>query len=456
MSEKTETKPGRDTVAETPASKAEIEEAMERRAKEDAEGDSSDPRGEATPPKKPGREPFTISPKHPWYGLWKLFAVVAVIGGAMAGYGYTQDPQRFAFAYLSAFGWGVTIALGGLFFVLIQHITNAGWSVTVRRGAEQLMGTIPAFVLLFIPVMMLKKFIYPWLPGGAMANTPAVMAKSGYFNAGVDLGPAHIDFWTVRTIAVFGIWLYLSGKFWTLSREQDETGSLENTKKMRALAAPAIFLFAISITVGGIDWFMTLDPEWFSTMFGVYIFAGAVISSLAFLVLFFSRATEAKLITKEVTNEHFHDLGKLQFAFTVFWAYIAFSQYILIWYANIPEETVFFKHRQENDWAMVSLALLFVHFIVPFLIMLSRHPKRSGGLRSLAALILLVMHWVDIYWLVMPNKDHHLHINPIQDFGSLIFVAGVMLAFFFRNLVQAPLIPVKDPRLDRSIHFENA
>lgn len=429
-----ETRKAKKTSAETPVSKKEVEAAIKERGEHEPKG------GKGAIPAK-----YMIPSTHAWAGLWKIFAGIGVVGLAMAGASYTSDPKRFAFSYLAAFAWGLTLALGGLFFVLIQHITSAGWSVTVRRGAEQLMGTLPIFVLLFIPVVLFRNHLYPWLGHGHLSE--AVEAKRGFLN---------FPFWMVRAVVFFAIWTFLANKLLGLSREQDETGNPDLTNKMRALAAPGIPLFALSITFGGIDWFMTLDPEWYSTMFGVYLFAGAAISVFAFMNLFFSRANAAKLLTNEVTPEHFHDLGKLQFAFTVFWAYIGFSQYFLIWYANIPEETLFFKHRQENGWGTISIALVLGHFFFPFFLMLSRHTKRVAGPRSFAAAWVLVLHFVDMYWLIMPNVDHHMHFNPLMDLGPILFIMGTMMAVFFKRLADAPIVPARDPRLDRALHFENA
>ncbi|MCC6646889.1 MAG: hypothetical protein IT374_15110 [Polyangiaceae bacterium] len=418
----------KETTPDTPAAKAE-------------EGHGHGDKGGGAAAKK-----YLIPSNHAWAGIWKIFVVVALVGAGMtfAG-GAMGDLRRFSYSYLVAFAWGVTLALGGLFFVLVQHITNAGWSVTVRRVAEHLSGTIPLFVVLFIPIMLLRKTLYADWMGPNVAH--AVVAKRGYLNE---------TFWIVRAIGFFGIWLFLSGRLVQQSREQDESRSFELTRKMRALSAPGIPLFALSLTFGGIDWFMTLSPAWFSTMYGVYIFAGAVVSMFAFLTLVFTRMNTSGLLTTEVNGNHFHDLGKLMFAFTVFWAYIAFAQYLLIWYANIPEETEFFLHRQTNGWDTVGYTLVIIHFFVPFFLMLSRHTKYWAGPRAIGAVIILVMHWVDLYWLIMPNHDHHFHLNVLADLGPWLFVMGVMLAYFFKNLAGAPIIPIGDPRLERSLAHQNA
>ena len=416
--------PKKETRPDTPASKKEVEAALASRKT---------------------ASPYTMPANHPWAGLWKLFAALAVLGAAMGGVGFFQDKHRFAFSYLAAFAWGFTLCMGALFFVLLQHLTSAGWSVTVRRGAEQLMSVLPIFVGLFIPVILLRNELYPWL--GEAAHHPAIAAKHGFLN---------FPFWAARTGIYFTIIIFLSTRLHGWSHEQDESGDPKLTVAMNKLSAPGMPLFALTLTFAGIDWFMTLDPEWYSTMFGVYLFAGSVISIMAFLVLFYSRLTAAKLLRDAVNAEHFHDIGKLMFAFTIFWAYIGFSQYFLIWYANIPEETLFFKHRQENGWGTISIFLVLGHFFFPFFLMLSRHAKRWQTPRSIGAAWILMMHFVDMYWLIMPNVDHHFHFMPWADLGCLFLVVGIVLAVALKRFAESPLVPVKDPRLARALSFENA
>jgi hypothetical protein len=399
--------------------------------------------------KKNETSAFTIPANHPWQNLWKVFAGVAVAGLAMAGAGAGGDLKRFAHSYLVAFIWGLTIALGCLFFVLVQHVTNAGWSVVVRRVAEQGMGALPAFAVLFLPIVGLKDHLYgSWMDHARAEADHAIHAKTGYLN---------FNFWIIRAVFCFAIWTLLSMRLSKLSLEQDKTKDPELTNRMVATSAPGIPLFALTLTLGSIDWVMSLEPKWYSTMFGVYLFAGAVVSMFAMMNLVLSRADAAGLLKNSVTVEHFHDLGKFMFAFVFFWGYIAFSQYMLYWYANIPEETEFFLHRGEHGWDLPSWILVFGHFAIPFLLMLSRHAKRTfPAIRQTVAAWILVVHFLDIYWLVMPNVDKHFHFNPLQDIGAWLFIAGVLFAVFFRRLVSAPFIPTGDPRLNRSLRFQNA
>jgi hypothetical protein len=399
--------------------------------------------------KKTGPSSFTIPADHPWNNLWKIFAGVAVAGLAMAGAGAGGDLKRFAHAYLVAFVWGLTIALGCLFFVLVQHVTNAGWSVVVRRVAEQGMSSLPIFGLLFLPLVGLKDHLYgSWMDHARAEADHLIHAKTGYLN---------FTFWIVRAVVYFGVWTFLAFRLGGLSLQQDKSKDPQLTNKMVATSAVGIPLFALSLTFAGIDWVMSLEPKWYSTMFGVYIFAGAVVSMFATMNLIFSRADSAGLLKNTVTVEHFHDLGKFMFAFTFFWGYIAFSQYMLYWYANIPEETEFYLHRGQHGWELPSWILVVGHFAAPFLLMLSRHAKRTfPAVRQSVAAWILVVHFIDIYWLVMPNVDHHFHFNPLQDIGALLFIAGVLFAVIFRRLLSAPIIPAGDPRLARSLRFENA
>lgn len=399
--------------------------------------------------KKTESSSFTIPSNHAWNNLWKIFAGVAVAGLAMAGAGASSDIKRFAYAYLTAFMWGTTIALGCLFFVLIQHITNAGWSVVVRRVAEHGMSALPVFGVLFLPIIGLKDHLYgSWMDHARAEADHAIHAKAAYLN---------FNFWLVRALVCFAVWSLLAFRLGGLSLQQDKSKDPELTNKMVAMSAPGILLFALTTTIAAVDWVMSLEPKWYSTMFGVYIFAGAVVSMFATMNLIFSRADAAGLLKNSVTVEHFHDLGKFMFAFTFFWGYIAFSQYMLYWYANIPEETEFFLHRGTNGWDLPSWVLVFGHFAAPFLLMLSRHAKRTfPAVRQAVAAWILAVHFLDLYWLVMPNVDHHFHFNPLQDIGCWLFVAGVLFAVIFRRLASAPIVPAGDPRLPRSLRFENA
>lgn len=383
--------------------------------------------------------------------------VSIVVGAIGLGLGFAfglfrGDGLRYFFhAYLTSFAFYLSISLGALFFVLVQHATRAGWSVTVRRLAEIFAGNIRLLIILFlpiiVPVLLGSHALYEWADPAAVAEDSLLQHKVPYLN---------LPFFGLRCVAYFAVWLWLSQYFLKRSTAQDESGDAELTLQMERLSPVGLILFALTVTFASFDWLMSLAPQWFSTIFGVYYFSGALVGSLAVLILVGLGLQAAGRIGREITIEHYHDLGKLLFAFVVFWGYIAFSQYMLIWYANIPEETVWYLARQTGPWVWVSLALLFGHLLIPFFGLLSRHVKRSRWLLAFWAVWLAAFHWLDMYYLVMPSlKSESLPLAPI-DFLLLVGMGGFYVAGAVRVAGQRSLVPVHDPRLGEALRFENA
>ena len=371
--------------------------------------------------------------------LMTIGAVLAVVGLALAGAGAASDLKRFGFAWLTGFYFVLTIGLGGLMFVLIQHVTRAGWSVAARRQMEWLAGILPICLVLFIPVLALAAQIYhPWWDPTEAAKDEMVHGKHAWLNH---------SFFYIRVVVYFAIWAGLSTWFRARSRAQDESGDANETFKMQKWSAPSILLGALSLTFAGFDWLMSLDPRWYSTIFGVYIFAGSMVSSLGVLALLTLWFQTSGLYKKVSTVEHRYDIGKFLFGFTVFWAYIAFSQFFLIWYANIPEETIFYFHRWHGGWGWVSASIPIMHFVVPFIVLLSRTAKRTPILLATGAVILLVMHYVDMFWLVMPNFNHEEVPFNHTELGALLAPVGVLVAWIGYRASKDPLYPLRDPRL---------
>ncbi len=390
-----------------------------------------------------------LIPQDKAQSLGRIFMIVAVVGLALSVAGYLRDPKHFAFSWLVGFIFVWTICMGGLFFTIIHHLTKASWSVGPRRVMEWLARGLPACAVAFLPILAFSKDIFLWMSPEA-AHDELIVSKSVYLNQ---------TFFLVRVVVFFGLWTLLSGFFAGKSKEQDATGERSLSERMQGMAAPSTALFALSITFAGFDWVMSLDPHWYSTMFGVYIFAGALVGSHAVLALATMRINKERWGGDVVTTEHQHDVGKYLFAWVVFWAYIGFSQFMLIWYANIPEETIFYRHRWEHGWSTLSLTLVVGHFVLPFLILLSRTAKRSGIL-ALGAVLLLAMHYVDIYWLVMPtfsavpHEPGHFHPSWI-DLAGLLGPVGLVGTWIARRALTDPVIPMKDPYLAEAMKAEN-
>jgi hypothetical protein len=381
-----------------------------------------------------------------------LGAGVVALGASLIGlFLGPESREQFFFSYLVAYMFTLSIALGAMFFVLVQHLTRAGWSVVVRRVAENMMGTMPWLAVLFLPVVLGYHTLYHhWVDAQITPGQPgydAVLAgKSGYLN---------VPFFFGRAIAYFVIWVFIATWFRRKSIEQDRTGDPALTLKMARVAAPCMFLFALSLTFAAIDWMMTLFPHWFSTIYGVCYFAGSFMAAMGVMALIFMALRRQGHLRDVVNTEHYHDMGKLLFAFMVFWTYVTFSQYMLIYYANLPEETVYFQARNHGDWPTIGRALIIGHFLLPFVYLMSRHMKRNRLTLALGAVFMLVMHWIDLYWQVMPALHHEgVHLTWL-DAATIVGLPCVFLSLVIAGMRRVPLIPERDPRLRESLAFIN-
>lgn len=360
--------------------------------------------------------------------------------------------SKFAFSYLQSTFFFLSISLGALFFVMIQQLTRAGWSVVLRRLSEFIsMGVIPLAVLV-LPIVLVtlsgNDILFQWASAENVAEDHLLQAKAPYLNSG---------FFAIRYLIYFGSWIFLARFFLNKSVEQDANGDPELTLLMERRSGPALLLFAFTITFAAFDFIMSLDAHWFSTIFGVYYFAAGLVGFFSFLAISLVYLRSKGLLQEPVTVEHLHDVGKLLFAFNCFWAYIAISQYLLIWYSNIPEETVFYLHRQSHGWGTISLILVIGHFAIPFVFFMSRWMKRNPKTLFFWAVYLLVMNWIDIFWLVMPNA----HVEGVSfgmilvDICCTIGVGGIYVAGLLKIAGNISVMPVKDPRLEESLKFHN-
>jgi hypothetical protein len=372
-------------------------------------------------------------------GLAASWVLAAVLPGGM---------RRLAFSYVVSYAFWLSLALGALFFVILHHLTHTGWSVVVRRLAEALAGTLPILALLLVPILVLgMSTLYRWSDPAVLAHDPALQAKTAYLN---------VPFFIARWVVYFAVWTGLARYFVSRSLLQDNSGDVELTQQMQRASAPAMVAFALTLTFASFDLLMSLDAHWFSTIFGVYYFSGAAVGFYALLPIVVFGLQRAGFLRRVVTVEHYHDMGKLLFAFIVFWAYIAFSQYMLIWYGNIPEETGWLLRRQTGGWGWIGVVLIFGHFLLPFVALLSRTPKRRPRVLVLLAAWMLLMHWVDVFWLAMPELARGRLSFSLLDLTVLVGVGGIVVAAAAFRLRRSSLVPERDPRLAESLVFENA
>ena len=368
---------------------------------------------------------------------WLFFALTSADGSTRAW-----------FSYLHSFCYFLSLSLGALFFVAIQHVVRATWSVVVRRIAEIIAAILPLLFILALPILIFgTSALYEWTKEAAVSADALLTHKKVYLN---------LPFFWVRIVVYFTIWSILSLYFLKRSTDQDKSGDPQLTVRMMTTSAPAIAILALTLSFASIDLIMSLDAHWFSTIFGVYFFAGSFVGFLALLAVLVIILQNMGHLRKAITAEHYHDMGKLIFAFTMFWCYIAFCQYMLIWYSNIPEETGWYMRRQTGNWMYFSVALLFGHFFIPFAGLMQRWVKRTRVLLAFWAVWILAMHWFDQFYLIMPQFSHEtVPFNPALDISALLGVGGIYIAGAAYLARGRSLIPLKDPRLADSLRFEN-
>ncbi len=437
-----------------------------------------------------------------WSRAWLVPLALAGVGGVLTL--LASNAERLGYAYLFALFFVVTLMLGGMFLVLIQFLSAAHWGVTSRRIPEVFMSAAPVVALLALPflvgVFANKLTVYSeWqaVSGHAADHTSeepthdAHGDEHGALHLGASVakaqghGEEHAEAhgeeaheaghghtpqetalhheileskagylnnrgWLIRGLLYLLLWCVIGLAYFRWSRTQDETRDPRYTLRMQNLAPVALMLFGLTLTFAAFDWLMSLEPAWYSTIFGVVIFAGSVVSIFAVTILIGLSFQKRGLTGEAINSQHFHDMAKMLFGFVCFWTYVQFSQWLLIWYAGIPEEATWYHKRWEGGWAFVSMLLILGHFVAPFVLLISRVQKLNFRWLQVMCFWLLFMHIVDIYWFVLPQAGAF----GIQlvDVGAFLFVAGVFLAYVFWKLGQVPLVPIGDPRLARSLH----
>ncbi|MBX3367495.1 MAG: hypothetical protein KF912_09330 [Phycisphaeraceae bacterium] len=385
-------------------------------------------------------------------GVGAVCIALTVAGAVVHG------PKHALASYLVGVMAVMAMSLGAMFFVMSQHLINAGWSVTIRRQAENIMSLLPFAVALLIPYLI-AQLVLPddmkliqWMRSDIKGDY-LLQKKAAYLNE---------PFFVIRSLLYIGIWLFLCQRLWSHSVAQDRTGDRTETVKARRMCTWGMFAFALSVAFASFDWLMSLDFRFFSTMWPVYIFAGCAFSSVALMAIVIAVLRTMGRLTGVVTQEHSHDLGKLMFSFSVFWAYIAFSQYFLIWYSNIPEETAYYLHRREGGWEVLSALLCFGHFVVPFLILMLRKVKQSSLALAGVGLWMLLMHVLDVFWIVRPmvyaNAPADTSASGVAVWLDIVAIFGIVAIYaglLVRKVASGVLIPLNDPRQDEALAHKN-
>ena len=419
-----------------------------------------------------GITPEQLRKDNPFMGeLAKIGPIALVVAVVLFAIGYlmsgADEHQRFFFSYIHNYVFFTSISIGALLFTLVNHVARASWSVVIRRIPEFFAGSLWMMGIAGLPILIMvltgKVEVYEWVNIGSWihgAEQQIVQNKEAYLNT---------TFFAIRyfiyfaAFFLFGRAILLNG---SLKQDNQPDGDEKDrgTMRMWQLSAPGLVFSFLLMTFFAIDMIMSLDPIWFSTMFGVYYFAGAMIGFFSTMILMFKWLQSTGRLKEAVTVEHYHDFGKFLFAFVFFWGYIAFSQYMLIWYASIPEETRWFHIRQNADWTPLSWLMLFGHFALPFAFFISRYIKRHNGLLAVGAVWMLVLHWLDHFYQVVPEYQRITGVQPggglgaAFDISEIICLLAIGCFWFGAFMVTAgknPIAPLGDPQIAKSLKFDN-
>ena len=378
-------------------------------------------------------------------GLSILLGVIAFVSLALCGAGAVIDPTQFSFSWLFAFAFFFTLCAGCFFWTIVHYAVDAEWTVVVRRQLENIAVLLGVMAVFFLPILFLRHHLYEWM-NIAPGKEPALDSKRAYLNW---------DFFLLRAVVFLGFFIIASQLLRGLSVKQDKDGNPRFTIWLRKVSFISLPLFALCLTFGAFDWLMSLNYRWFSTMFGVYIFAGTAGSSMSLLVLVITALRKAGYLKDVVTVEHYHIMGKWMFAFCVFWAYIGFGQYMLIWYANMPEETQYFLVRNTESWWPLSMLLVIGRFFGPFAILLLQSIKKHPHQLCYVAGWILLMQMLDMYLVVLPAlHGTGVHVS-IWDFVAIIAMGATLGFVYLRVVGKSSLFPMRDPRLVESLRIVN-
>lgn len=375
--------------------------------------------------------------------LGTLGLVVGLLGLLLSGVGFFLDPEQFYRSYLVAFVFAVAVPLGSLAFLMIGHVSGGGWALVVRRVNEASAATLPFLGLFFLPVALGIRDLYLWTDPEKVHGDHILEQKTWYLD---------IQGFYIRALVFFVLVSLLAWILWTLSSRQDKNPekSAALIHRMRQVAAPGILLLAVLLSMASYDWLMSLDPHWYSSMYGVYFMGTVGLGGMSFMILMGRYLVRRAPMSQVILSERFHDWGKLLLAMTMVWAYFSVSQFLIIWSGNLPEEVLWYLHRQEHGWGWWALVLIFGHFVLPFMLLLSRPLKRASGRLVWVAALLLLMQWWDYFWQAGPVFHRHLSLHWL-DLTTVLALGGVWLFLFTTLLRRRPLVPINDPYLPESL-----
>lgn len=384
------------------------------------------------------RKSFEVPPT-----LKRNLTVVAVAGLILTVAGLIVSPESTWPNILLAAYYLLSLGVAGAVFISLLYVSNAAWGTALRRVPEAMTAVLPFAGLAMIVVMLGIDRLYEWSDDALVAADHFLHAKTAWLNA---------PFFVLRTVLYLVVWMVFALTLVRLSRKQDMTGDSTITGRNKKISAAFLVVFALTFTLASMDWIMSLEPKWYSTIFGIYNFSGLLLNGLAAITVVVILMRRRGVWNNAVNSSHLHSLGKLVFAFSTFWMYIWFSQYILIWYANIPEEVVYYLTRERGGWQIFTGLNVVFNWVIPFIVLLPQAAKRNEGLLFKVCIIIMVGHWIDLLWMILPPFQAS---GPELSIWMIAPMAAAMAGFFlitYRAFARVPVLPVHDPYLAESIH----
>jgi hypothetical protein len=371
-------------------------------------------------------------------GKFRRAALTAgVVGAVASAAGAFLQPEQFFRSYLWSYAFWIGIPLGCLGILMLQHLTGGRWGISLRRLLESGTRTLPLMAVLFLPLLAGLRDLYLWARPEAVAADELLQHKSLYLNQ---------PFFLVRAAVYFLAWVGLAVLLNRWSRRQDETGDIDLTRRLQLVSGPGIALYILTMTFASVDWLMSLEPHWFSTIYGGLLVTGQALAAMCFCVTVAIVLAAQPPLSRIITADRLHDMGKLLLAFVMVWAYFAFSQFLIIWAGNLPEEIPYFLRRLQGGWQWLGILMVVAQFMLPFLLLLSRSRKRNPRRLVRVAVFVLLLRVVDMYWLTAPAFAETLSVHWL-DVTALVGIGGLWLAAFLWQLERRPLLPVRDPYL---------
>jgi hypothetical protein len=380
---------------------------------------------------------------HPLHRVGRTALLVAGVGAAACLLGLVVDGEQLVRSYLVAYLYWTGASLGSIALLMINHVTGGAWGVAIRRFLEAMIRLLPVMALLFLPIALGLPQLYEWARPEAVAHDALLQHKHAYLN---------VPFFLARTAGYFAIWILVERTLVRWSDAQDATTDALPTERLELVSRGGLLVMGLTMSFAAIDWMMSLEPHWSSTIYGVIFMGGSVLTAMALAIVLSALAREGTRLPDAISPDQFHDLGKLMLAFTMLWAYFNYSQFLIIWSGNLPEEISWYLARTSGGWKALTIALVAVQFVLPFIILLSRRVKRRPTALAVVAGGMLVARFVDMFWMVSPAFHEGAFAIHWLDLATFLAVGGLFIGLTIRQLVGRSLVPLHDPSLPVGEH----